>query len=255
MPIAPMKRTCSRCGTIFTGYPRSKWCSPRCEYGERQCEGCGATFLLKQGPASRFCSTKCWYAAPGKKVLEPRDCGVCRQTFAPRHADQAFCSGACRNASITTARHWVTCERCDQSFETRREKQRFCSRRCSRLGQGGTAVAIGSRRTQASGYTMIRVATGWRLEHRVVMEGVLGRALLQGENVHHRNGDRSDNRPGNLELWTRVQPSGVRAADYHCPGCRCGEITSHAVASQPPPTKRASARRRSGRRPDGSTRR
>jgi hypothetical protein len=50
-------------------------------------------------------------------------------------------------------------------------------------------------------------------EHILVMEDLLGRHLLPGESVHHRNGVRSDNRPDNLELWTRPQPSGIRAAD------------------------------------------
>lgn len=50
-------------------------------------------------------------------------------------------------------------------------------------------------------------------EHRVVMESVLGRALRAKENVHHKNGDRHDNRPDNLELWTTSQPAGQRVDD------------------------------------------
>lgn len=50
-------------------------------------------------------------------------------------------------------------------------------------------------------------------EHRYVMEIMLGRELERGESVHHRNGDRSDNRPHNLELWTTPQRWGQRATD------------------------------------------
>lgn len=50
-------------------------------------------------------------------------------------------------------------------------------------------------------------------EHIVVAEQLLGRYLVDGESVHHRNGIRDDNRPENLELWTRPQPSGIRVSD------------------------------------------
>lgn len=65
------------------------------------------------------------------------------------------------------------------------------------------------RLDEKTGYVYL----GSRAEHRVVMEKMLGRALLPGENVHHINGVRDDNRPENLELWVTSQPSGQRPED------------------------------------------
>ncbi len=57
------------------------------------------------------------------------------------------------------------------------------------------------------------LANGYYPQHRQVMEQVIGRVLLESEQVHHRNGVRNDNRPENLELWTKSQPAGQRVVD------------------------------------------
>lgn len=63
----------------------------------------------------------------------------------------------------------------------------------------------GGRRLRSDGYIAIWTANGERLEHQVVMEGILGRPLQPGEIVHHRDECKSNNEPNNLMLMTQSE--------------------------------------------------
>jgi hypothetical protein len=107
---------------------------------------------------------------------------------------------------------------------------------CSKRRYYDHKSPVGSTILQASGYVLVKVPEGyptrtsisasgrWMPEHRYAMEQHLGRFLGPAEEVHHLDGNRGHNSIENLELWKKSQPAGVRAADYHCAGCRCHEL-------------------------------
>lgn len=224
-------KTCDRCGKRFR--PRSnrqKYCSARCKQGTATCEGCGKTFVRKPGTVGRFCSTACWYAAPGKKELEPKTCPVCDIEFQPTAATQKTCSVACGNELKRAPRN-THCERCGEPLRSGIQPGvRFCSKTCGLLERAARSEerSLGSTMAGPSGYRLVKVgreypsahSTGWMLEHRHVMEQKLGRHLRADERVHHKNGVRDDNRSENLELWVippdnrrKKDPAGQRVAD------------------------------------------
>jgi len=129
---------------------------------------------------------------------------------------------------------------CDRSAEVKGLCRRHYEEK-RRRGRGAPVrswAELGECRTY-SGYVYVKVAAdyvggnngGWVREHRLVMERMLGRTLRPGENVHHMNGNRLDNRPENLELWAIQQPSGQRVSDIVATAQHT--VDDHVVAGWP----------------------
>lgn len=104
---------------------------------------------------------------------------------------------------------------CDRPHSSQRGMCNMHYIRWRRYGDAGANHSkFGQGYITADGYRIITVSPyKTMLEHRYVMEQMLGRPLREFENVHHKNGQRADNSPSNLELWIKPQPPGQRPED------------------------------------------
>ncbi len=165
-----------------------------------KCENCGKDCTRRKGTTNphMFCSRECYWKSDFRRDL------IANQNRK-------------RNPEAQQTRPCANCETPVTRYVSTKQKEFFCSVACRWENRKKPHV----RQINAAGYALVYVgrgypgalSTGHMLEHRKVMQDLLGRPLLRNENVHHINGVKDDNRPENLELWTTSQPKGQRVED------------------------------------------
>jgi hypothetical protein len=206
--VARVKVTCAACGAETEKYPAK----------------------VESNTSGRFfCSNACRTKLGRPRTNPPKTCEYCGvEFFSYNSANRPrgrFCSKKCYDTWQRRGRVMRTCEHCGKafdrapSFETR-QPARFCSKSCEStarikrpLGReyNGKPAVLDNQ-----GYVRVyepdhRDATkgGWVVEHRLVAERDLGRPLGPGENVHHVNGVKHDNRPENLMVIDHAEHSTI----------------------------------------------
>lgn len=171
----------------------------------------------------KFCSISCGAKhsravmhSGNRKTLNCVQCSKEITTNSYAAQTKKYCSRSCADIGKKIPVPHFDCAQCGKNRARRKfgnksgydYTTKHCSKQCA-----NDALRKEGWCTDKHGYKCAVFNGKQVFEHRAIMESMIGRKLALEETVHHINGDRADNRPANLELWSSRHGKGQRVSD------------------------------------------
>jgi len=155
-----------------------------------------------------------------KRSIDKKDMRSSKKAFICNECgDSVYRKGQCaKHYRLSLAKQKGNCnvENCNNL----QEAKGMCSLHYQRFSTGKPLIKDTACWMNANGYICEYLPDhiqankdGRVLQHRRIMAEHIGRRLESFENVHHIDGDKTNNDIQNLELWVKMQPSGQRVSD------------------------------------------